>query len=141
MTPQASRSSVSKAQVADWLIDWIAKETRMPAAGIETGHSLLQYSLSSVTATILVGDLEDWLGCQLPPTIVWDYPSIDEMADFVVSTATSQLAHAAGSATSRAFDARPKADASRLLEGLDQLSDEEVDKLLGELAASERGGT
>ncbi len=74
----------SKASITEWLVEWIAKELALPTAEIETDKSLLNYSLSSVTAMMLVGDLEEWLGLTLPPTLVWDYPSIDAIADYLI---------------------------------------------------------
>jgi acyl carrier protein len=97
----------------------------MPAAEIDTGHSLLDYSMSSVTATILVGDLEDWLDLTLSPTLVWDYTSIDAMTDHLLE----QVAE--GSST---VAAAPTKDAGQMLEELDGLSDEEVDALLKQLS-------
>jgi acyl carrier protein len=115
-----------KPAIVAWLIDWIAAELEMPAAEIDTGHSLLDYSMSSVTATILVGDLEDWLDLTLSPTLVWDYPSIDAMTDHL-------LEKSAGAAPKTAA-AAPTKDASQLLEDLDGLSDAEVDALLSQLS-------
>ncbi len=28
----------------------------------------------------MTGDLEDWLGCELDPTLLYDYPTIDALA-------------------------------------------------------------
>jgi acyl carrier protein len=126
MNIEAPRPVPSRHDVAAWLIDWIANELEMPAAEIDTAHSLLDYSMSSVTATILVGDLEDWLDLRLSPTLVWDYPSIDAMTDHL-------LAQAADAAPAAA-QAAPLKDAGQLLEDLDGLSDEEVDALLKQLS-------
>lgn len=43
----------SKASVTEWLVVWIARELALPTAEIETDKSLLNYSLSSVTAMML----------------------------------------------------------------------------------------
>ena len=43
--------------IEGWLIRWIARELGLPSEEIETGKSLLDCSLSSVTAMMLVGDL------------------------------------------------------------------------------------
>lgn len=127
MTIEAPSATPTKQDVAAWLIEWIANELEMPAAEIDTGHSLLDYSMSSVTATILVGDLEDWLDLRLSPTLVWDYPSIDAMTDHL-------LEKAAETASSTPAAAAPVKDADQLLEDLDGLSDEEVDALLKQLS-------
>ena len=95
MSTSAQAPSPPRDTIEAWLIDWIAKELGMPPAEIETSKSLLDYSLSSVTAMMLVGDLEEWLGLTLPPTLVWDYPSIAAIADYLVELAASPSADVA----------------------------------------------
>lgn len=130
MIPQTPRQDI-----AEWLIAWIARELELPAGEIDTARSLLEYSMSSLTATILVGDLEDWLHIRLPPSLVWDYPSIDAIADYLVERAagTQQSEAAAGSGEPETADG---IDARRLLENLDRLSDAEVDALLAQLTSA-----
>jgi acyl carrier protein len=141
MTAETKKLAPSKREIADWLVGWIAKELEMPSEEIETGRSLLEYSISSVTATILVGDLEDWLELRLPPTLMWDYPSIDAMTDYLVEKAASAVFAAAGEPMpDAARSPDPIEDARQLLEGLDQLSDEEVDALLSKFASFEQPG-
>ena len=93
MTP-AQAPAPPRDSIEEWLIEWIAKELGMPPAEIETSKSLLNYSLSSVTAMMLVGDLEEWLGLTLPPTLVWDYPSIAAIADYLMEQVGSPAADA-----------------------------------------------
>jgi acyl carrier protein len=116
--------------VTAWLVDWIANELDMAKDEIDTDRSLLEYSLSSVTATILVGDLEDWLDLRLPPTLVWDYPSIDAMTAHLMSQMGQEQTAAATEASADAEDA------ASLLENLDNLSEEEIDALLARYDAA-----
>jgi acyl carrier protein len=118
------------------LAEWIANELKMPAADIDPARSLLEYSMSSLTATILIGDLEDWLQLRLPPTLVWDYTSIDAMTDYLLEQAAQKEGSAAPAAAPLAAEGTD--DAQQLLEELDKLSDEEVDALLNRITASER---
>jgi acyl carrier protein len=120
--------SPSKGSIETWLARWIADSLGVPVEEIGTTNSLLDFSLSSVNATMLVGDLEDWLGLTLPPTLVWDYASIDALADYLVG----QLQ--AGSATLTAPIGSGPDDRS-LLSNIDQLSDQEVSVMLDQLMA------
>lgn len=95
-TPTPSRQEISA-----WLVDWIAREAELSPEEVDLDQSLLQYSLSSITATILVGDIEDWLGVTLPPTLAWDYPTISALVDFLAGAdapaeADAPVARAAG---------------------------------------------
>ncbi len=123
-------ASRSPEELSAWLVDWIANELSMPPGGIDTARSLLEYSLSSVTATILVGDLEDWLDLRLPPTLVWDFPSIDAMTEHL----TAQLGSGAETGAPARADA---ADAAQLLDNLDAMSEAEIDALLQQFDAAE----
>jgi len=142
MTLETNGQFRSRQQIVDWLIAWIAKELAMPASEVDAGRSLLEYSLSSLTATILVGDLEDWLNLRLPPSLAWDYPSIDAMADYLVDKAAAVRAATTPTnpapATVLATD--PLRDSRQLLDGLHQLSDQDVDALLRQLASPEQSG-
>ena len=129
MTVPANSTSRTKQEIADWLVAWIAKELKMTAGDIDPARSLLEYSMSSLTATILVGDLEDWLDLRLQPSLVWDYPSIDAMTDHLAGLSMN-TAPTAPSALAAAEDPE------KLLEGIDQLSDEEVEALLSRYGAS-----
>ncbi|MBJ7899313.1 MAG: phosphopantetheine-binding protein [Cyanobacteria bacterium RI_101] len=106
-----------------WLVEWMAKELEMPADEINTSQSLLDYSLSSMTAMMLVGSLEDWLGLEIVPTLVWDYPTID---DLVAYLAEEVKAAGKGIPNGAAGNGAVPAD-------LDSLSEAEMDALLSQL--------
>ena len=125
-------TTASRQKISGWLLNWISKEMEMPVEAIDTGHSLLQYSMSSVTATILVGDLEDWLDLRLSPTLVWDYPSIDSMTNFLVAEAERQVRP-----TGEAGSPAAVRDGQELLDNLDTLSEDEIDALLKQLSSEE----
>lgn len=121
MSIETQTQAPTRQAIESWLINWIAREIGLPPADVDTGKSLLNYSLSSVTAMMLVGDLEEWLGLTLPPTLVWDYPSIAEIAEFLVG----QLAAVANGTASTDGDG-----------WVDGLSDAEVDALLGQMGGA-----
>jgi acyl carrier protein len=125
---------VTRQAIEEWLVRWIAKELGLPPEVIETSESLLNYSLSSVTAMMLVGDLEEWLGLTLPPTLVWDYPSIAAIVDALAEQVGSPSADVPA-------DPQPLHGAgAELVTALESLSDQEVDALLSRMMAGERAG-
>jgi acyl carrier protein len=145
VTTQARQPAPSKPAIQDWLKRWIAAALSVPAEEIETFNSLLDYSLSSVTATMLVGDLEDWLGLTLPPTLVWDYPSIDALAEHLSCAVANEAETAPSQVRATGESVQPVTltevlgkDARRLLSELDQLSDHEVSTILDQLLAQEQ---
>ncbi|WP_410565507.1 beta-ketoacyl synthase N-terminal-like domain-containing protein [Amycolatopsis sp. cmx-4-61] len=59
-----------------WLLDTVAEHTGVPA---EPDHPLGDYGLSSRQAVGIAADLEERLGRRLPPTLLWESPTIDDL--------------------------------------------------------------
>ena len=68
-------------KIQEWLIVKFAALLGMPASEIDVHMSLDNYGLGSLQAVSLTGDLEDWLELQLPATLLWDYTSINSLAN------------------------------------------------------------
>lgn len=71
--------------IQDWLIGNIAESLKIDPAEIDIREPFASYGLSSTAAVGLTGDMEDWLGLRLSPTLVWDYPTIEELAQHLAS--------------------------------------------------------
>jgi acyl carrier protein len=78
--PGASSQSPTEAQIQSWLISNISAVVEVDAQTIDIRKPLEYYGMDSMQAMHLSGDLEDWLGRQLSPTVVWDYPTIELLA-------------------------------------------------------------
>lgn len=68
-----------------WLVARIASMLEMDAASIDPRQPFTYYGLGSVQAVSLTGDLEDFLGRKLAPTLAWDYPTIELLANHLAS--------------------------------------------------------
>ncbi len=73
-----------KEAISNWLVNQLADQLSMDPKTIQTSEPLTRYGLDSIDAVTLVGDLEDWLDLELPSTLFWDYPTIDESAQYLV---------------------------------------------------------
>jgi acyl carrier protein len=67
-------------QIESWLVVRIADMLGIRADQIDLCEPFATYGLSSVDAISLTGDLEEWLGRELPATLAWDYPNIQTLA-------------------------------------------------------------
>jgi acyl carrier protein len=76
--PSTNRS-VSQAELTQWLIQKIADATGMPAHDIDVETTFADFGLDSRTAVSMSTELEKLLGRELPPTLIWDYPTIKEV--------------------------------------------------------------
>ncbi len=70
--------------IQTWLVNQIAKQLSLTAASIKLQEPLTRYGLDSIDSVTIVGDLEDWLGTELPSTLLWDYPTIAKAAQYLV---------------------------------------------------------
>ena len=63
-----------------WLIKRVSAALSLNPDEIDVRETFSSFGLDSRTAVSLSGDQERWLGRRLPPTLVWDYPTIDALA-------------------------------------------------------------
>ena len=86
----ASNSGQQKIQ--RWLIENIARRLGVPTTTINVKDPFASCGLDSIQAVQLSADLEDWLGRKLPPTLAYDYPSIQALAEYLGSEQDSNMA-------------------------------------------------
>ncbi len=70
--------------VERWLIKKLASILEISEAEIDTRQSFANYGLDSAQAVSISGELEEWLGISLPPTLLYDYPTIESLAKYLV---------------------------------------------------------
>jgi len=81
-----ANSSHTEAEIQQWLISNIAALVEIDPANIDIQKPLEYYGMDSMQAMHLSGDLADWLGQQLSPTVVWDYPTIELLASHLAGS-------------------------------------------------------
>ncbi|HEY9402633.1 MAG TPA: acyl carrier protein [Pyrinomonadaceae bacterium] len=79
-----SSGSQQKPQTVEEIQRWLARELaaflEIDADEIDIQEPFANFGLNSIAAVTLSGDLEDWLGCELPATLLWDYPTIQVLS-------------------------------------------------------------
>lgn len=114
-----------------WLIAQLAERLGLEPDEIDLDEDFANYGLNSIEAVNLSGDLENILGRRLPPTILWDYPNVATLSEYLAED-TSRDASIAPSQNNI-----PPEKARELLDRLDQMSDQEVDELLNSMLSEE----
>jgi len=69
--------------IEDWLVAQLADILGMPAEEIDIRQPFISFGMDSAQAVGLAGDLEEFLDRTLPPTLIWDYPSIESLARYL----------------------------------------------------------
>lgn len=63
----------------------VAKEMRVEPQTLDPQQKFISYGLDSIVALSVSGDLEDLTQLELEPTLLWDYPTINALAEYIVS--------------------------------------------------------
>lgn len=78
-------SNQDEAHIQAWLIDRLSDHLEVEPATIDPAQALSEFGLDSKDAVNLSGDLEDWLGRKLSPTLLWKYPTIQKLSHYLAS--------------------------------------------------------
>ena len=72
-------------EIQSFLLTRIAAMLEMDSSAIDPRQPFTYYGLGSVQAVSLTGDLEVFLNRKLAPTLAWDYPTIESLANFLAN--------------------------------------------------------
>lgn len=74
------------AQVQQWITAYVADLMEVEPETVDINIPFDRYGLDSSAAIGLTGDLEDWLGIELDPTLLYDYPTIKALTQYLTTT-------------------------------------------------------
>ena len=66
--------------IQDWLVAQLSRVLDVEPQDIDVREPFTSYGLTSLDAVGLSGELEEWLGRSLSPTLAYDYPTIETLA-------------------------------------------------------------
>ena len=72
--------------VENWLIDNIARRLGVSTREINSEEPFASMGLDSVQAVRLSAELEDYLGVKLSPTVIYDYPNISSLTEYLTGS-------------------------------------------------------
>lgn len=82
----------SAQEIEAWLVQEVAKRLKVNPQTIDVQAPLTRYGLDSLAAVEVSCELEIWLGRRLPPTVVYDYPTIEALAQHLSGSAAPETA-------------------------------------------------
>ncbi|BAZ49187.1 hypothetical protein NIES4103_17980 [Nostoc sp. NIES-4103] len=80
-TVNGQGTQVTAAKIKEWLVQYLSELLEISSEKIDAKNTFERYGLDSSAAMVLTGDLGDWLGKELDPTLVYDYPTIAALAE------------------------------------------------------------
>ena len=84
MTNQNLENPPEKSEIQTWLISQLAELLEVNPDHLDTTIPFESYGLDSESAVVLSGELQEWLKCDLEPTLLFDYPTIEAVSDYIV---------------------------------------------------------
>ena len=88
-----NKDVLTQSELTDWLVRKIADSTGMDIHQIDIDTTFADFGLDSRTAVSISAELERMLGREIPPTLIWDFPTIKEVTQYLcapVSLGTMQ---------------------------------------------------
>ncbi|MBF6298956.1 acyl carrier protein [Nocardia amamiensis] len=73
------------ATIQDWLVERVADYTERAPHQIDPVVPLAELGLDSVSAVNLCGEIEDQWSLEVDPTLVFDYPTIADIAAHIAA--------------------------------------------------------
>jgi acyl-CoA synthetase (AMP-forming)/AMP-acid ligase II/acyl carrier protein len=129
-SPNAKPQAALSRSIQTWLVEHIAERLKFPAREIDVDMPFASLGMDSMTAVLLAGDLETYLGRALPATLMYDHPSIAALAAHLAAETNVEPV---GTVQQRV----DRATAQDLLAKLAELPEEDAGALLAEMLAEE----
>jgi acyl carrier protein len=74
-----SKHQPTTTDIQAWLITYLSELLEVEPDAIDVKVTFDRYGLDSSAAIAMTGDLADWLGSELDPTLIYDYPTIEAL--------------------------------------------------------------
>ncbi|WP_103669557.1 AMP-binding protein [Pseudanabaena sp. BC1403] len=85
-TPESiSGNSLTEEAISDWIVTRLSQVANLDPDEIDIDEPLSRHGLDSSVLLSLTADLADWLKQQLMPTLFWEYPTIAELAAYLIT--------------------------------------------------------
>jgi acyl carrier protein len=82
---------LAQERIQAWLVSYLAELLEIEKDEIEVTIPFNRYGLDSSAAVGLTGDLENWLGYELEPTLLYDYPTIEALTQYLAEESTVKV--------------------------------------------------
>ncbi len=104
-------SGETTASVRRWLANWLATKAGVNAREIDTSSKFSDCGLDSMRAADLATDLERWLKQRVDPTVFWNFPTIEALAESLRPTTPREADQGNGRVNTTADTPRRAPDA------------------------------
>jgi acyl carrier protein len=78
----------SEAEIREWCIEYLARTLDLPDYAVDPDVKFARLGLDSANSVYLIVELEDWLGLELTPDLVFEHPTISALSRYLAGRAT-----------------------------------------------------
>jgi acyl carrier protein len=77
----------SESAIRDWCVNYLANTLGLPHEEIDAHTKFSRLGLDSANSVYLIVELEDRLGLELAPELIFEYPTISDLARYLAGRA------------------------------------------------------
>ncbi|MEO1799902.1 MAG: AMP-binding protein [Cyanobacteria bacterium J06629_2] len=129
----------SSREIQQWLVYWLSQKLKLDFWAIDPSSTLAEYGLDSLIAVELADSLGAWLGQTLDVTLLWNFPTIEALAEHLstqknssTSSVTANSPLIAAIETPVLNSSPPSEDLVEISQTLSELSELEIAQLLAQ---------
>jgi acyl carrier protein len=82
----------TEAEIRQWIVAKLSDRLAVAADDIPLDAPLVSLGVDSMQFVVLVGELEDWLGCRFASNPLVDYPTVAALSQFLERQLTAGTA-------------------------------------------------
>jgi acyl carrier protein len=82
--------SPSESEIRDWCVKYLARTLDLREPTIDPDAKFARLGLDSANSVYLIVELEEWLGTELTTELIFEYPSIAELARYLARHAAGE---------------------------------------------------
>jgi len=79
-------NAFTEAELIEFFRTKIAEELGIDKNEIEPTIEFINFGLDSVNAIFILQHIEKYIGAELNPLLLWDYPTIESFSKYIVAT-------------------------------------------------------
>jgi acyl carrier protein len=80
----------SESAIRDWCVEYLARTLDLQAQAIDPDVKFVRLGLDSANSVYLIVELEEWLGIELTPDLLFEYPTIAELARYLAGRSAGE---------------------------------------------------
>jgi acyl carrier protein len=81
----------SPSEINAWIVAYLADLLETEPNDIDITVPFDRYGLDSSAAVGLTGDLADWMGIEIEPTLLYDYPTVTALVQYLATELEQNL--------------------------------------------------